>query len=135
EARVWQRRHGGNLVQLYPYVLSAQLGVQRHLDRMDAYAAKAQSVAAAITAMGNANVAIVPKPPQTNMMHVQVRGDNEAILQAALEVSRASDIFAVPRLQPTLFPDQFVFEWTVGEATLDIADEEIVGLFREMLAS
>jgi threonine aldolase len=134
EARVWQRRHGGNLVQLYPYVLSAKHGVHQHLDRMDTYVAKAQSVAAAITAMNLARVAIVPNPPHTNMMHVQVRGDQETIIQAAADASRRSGIFAVPRLQPTLLTDQFVFEWTIGDATLDIADEEIAGLFHDILA-
>ncbi len=130
QARVWQRRHGGNLVQMYPYVLAAKLGVQQHLGRMDAYVAKAQSAAAAITAARLPDLAIVPNPPQTNMLHVFVRGERDAILRAALAASQASDIFVMPGLQATRVPDQFAFEWTVGDATLDVADEEIVALLR-----
>jgi threonine aldolase len=134
EARVWQRRHGGNLVQMYPYVVAARLGLRQHLERMDAYVAKAQSIAAAITAAQFRQMAIIPNPPQTNMMHVYLRGDKEAMVNAAVDVSRTSGIFAVPRLQPTILPDQCVFEWTVGDATLAIADEEIVALFRTIIA-
>ncbi|MBN1963546.1 MAG: threonine aldolase, partial [Anaerolineae bacterium] len=36
EAKVWQRRHGGNLIRLYPYVLSAQYGLEHRLPRMAA---------------------------------------------------------------------------------------------------
>jgi threonine aldolase len=134
EARIWQRRHGGNLVQLYPYVIAARVGLHEHLPRMDAYAAKARSIAEAITAAHLPQVSIIPNPPQTNMMHVYLRGDKEAIINAAVEVSRASSIFAVPRLQPTILPDQWAFEWTVGNATLDIPDDAIVGLLRSMVA-
>src|SRR5215469_18734757 len=37
ESRIWQRRHGGNLVQLYPYVLAAQQGMTEHLGRIESY--------------------------------------------------------------------------------------------------
>ena len=133
-ARVWQRRHGGNLVQLYPYVLAAKLGLHQHLDRMADYVAKARSLAAALTALQLPDLTIVPNPPHTNMMHVVVRGEKEALMQAALATSRTSGIFMMPGLQATLLPDQFIFEWTVGNATLDVTDEEIVVFFRSMLA-
>src|SRR5205823_1949079 len=48
EARVWQRRHGGNLVQLYPYVLTARQGLGERLPSMGAYHAKAREIAAAL---------------------------------------------------------------------------------------
>ena len=134
EARIWQRRHGGNLVQMYPYVLAAKLGMQQHLGQMDAYVAKTRSIAAALSAAQLSRVTIVPNPPQTNMLHVYVRGEREAIITAAVAASRQRGIFAVPGLRPTILPDQFAFEWTIGNATLDIADTEIVDLFRAMFA-
>ena len=134
EARIWQRRHGGNLVQMYPYVLAAKLGMQQHLGQMDAYVAKTRSIAAALSAAQLSRVTIVPNPPQTNMLHVYVRGEREAIITAAVAASRQRGIFAVPGLRPTILPDQFAFEWTIGNATLDVADAEIVDLFRAMFA-
>jgi threonine aldolase len=131
-ARVWQRRHGGNLVQLYPYVLAAKLGMQRHLDRMPAYAEKARAIALALA--NCPDLAIIPHLPPTNMMHLYLRGDQEALLEAAMAVSRATGIFTIPWLRSTVLPQQQVFEWTVGEATLDVATEEIVTLFQDIFA-
>jgi len=31
EARIWQRRHGGNLVRMFPFVLSAKQGLETRL--------------------------------------------------------------------------------------------------------
>lgn len=33
-ARPWLRRHGGNLISMYPFVLSARVGLRKHLDRL-----------------------------------------------------------------------------------------------------
>ena len=131
-ARVWQRRHGGNLIQMYPYVLAAKRGLQQHLGRMGEYAEKARAIAAALTVIPN--LAIAPSIPQTNMMHVYVRGDREQIMEAALAVSRETGIFTFSGLMPTVVPDQHVFEWTVGEAALEIPTAEIVALFQELFA-
>ncbi|MEO6890675.1 MAG: beta-eliminating lyase-related protein, partial [Ktedonobacteraceae bacterium] len=46
EARTWQRRHGGNLIHLYPFVLSARKGLNERLDRMGLYYEKAREIAA-----------------------------------------------------------------------------------------
>ena len=34
EARVWQRRHGGNLVTMHPFVVSAELSLDQRLERI-----------------------------------------------------------------------------------------------------
>lgn len=48
EARVWQRRQGGNLVRLFPYVLAARKGMAERLGRIDAYVAHAQAEVAQV---------------------------------------------------------------------------------------
>ena len=40
EARVWQRRYGGNLRTQFPYVVSAKMGLEKHLEKMDIYLSK-----------------------------------------------------------------------------------------------
>jgi threonine aldolase len=42
EARAWQWRHGGRLVQQYPMVVSARLGLQRYLPRVPQYCERAR---------------------------------------------------------------------------------------------
>jgi threonine aldolase len=131
EARVWQRRHGGNLVTLMPYVVSAELGLDDELPRMPEYLAKARTLAAALG--GLANVEIVPDPPQTPMMHVLLRGERERLIDAALDVAEERGVFVFGGLASTTSPGRHRFELAVGSATLEIADDEAQALLAEVL--
>jgi threonine aldolase len=132
ESRTWQRRHGGNLVHLYPFVLSAQKGLRERLGRMEAYHAKAKEIAAVLTPFSQ--IEIVPNPPHTNMMHLFIRGERDKLEAAALDVAQETGTWLFYRLAPTEVPGFTMFELTVGEATLDLSGKEIGALF-EMLLS
>ena len=132
EARTWQRRHGGNLIHLYPFVLSAQRGLRERLGHIEAYHAKAQEIATLLAPF--AEIEIVPDPPHTNMMHLFMRGERDKLEAAALDVAKETGIWLFYWLAPTRLPDLTLFELTVGEATLDLSGQEIVDLFRTVLA-
>ena len=127
EARVWQRRHGGNLIRLYPYVLSARKGLNERLGRIPSYRDKAREVAAALAALPQ--VTVVPDPPHTNMLHLYLRGDRERLLAAALETSEETGVWLFDRLGASPLPDHHKLELTMGDAGLDLPTGEIVGLF------
>ncbi|HJT57055.1 MAG TPA: beta-eliminating lyase-related protein [Ktedonobacteraceae bacterium] len=127
EARIWQRRHGGNLIHLYPFVLSAQQGLREKLSRMEAYYAKAKEIAALLAPFPQ--IEIVPNPPHTNMMHIFLRGEYEKLQDAALEIAKETRVKLFSWLAPTFLPAYQKFEMVVGDATLDLTNEEIVGLF------
>jgi threonine aldolase len=131
EARTWQRRHGGNLIHLYPFVLSAQKGLRERLGRMEAYHAKAKEIAALLTPFEE--IEIVPDPPHTNMMHLFIRGERDKLEAAALDVARKTGVWLFYRLAPTALPGFTMLELTVGEATLDLSGQEIVEAFRMVL--
>jgi threonine aldolase len=127
EARVWRRRHGGTLIALYPYILSARQGLRERLDRMGAYHEKAIAIAAGLAQLPGIDV--VPDPPQTNMMHLYLRGDAERLLASARVASAATGIWTFDHLGSTPVPGVQKWEWTVGDATLDVPTEELVALF------
>ncbi|HEX9056756.1 MAG TPA: beta-eliminating lyase-related protein, partial [Ktedonobacterales bacterium] len=128
EARVWQRRHGGNLVSLYPLVLSARRGLRERLDRFPRYRRRAVSVARALSAIPG--IAITPDPPQTNMMHVYLRGDPHHLLDAALDIARTERVALFAALRPTDVPGWSMFELSLGDAVEALTDDEISALFR-----
>ena len=127
QARVWQRRHGGNLVQLFPYVLSARQGFAERLGRMESYHAKAQAIAAVLTAFPQ--VELVPDPPQTNMMHLYLRGDAKKLAEAMLDVAEETGTWLLNFLAPAELPAYVKTELTIGDASLDIPTEEVASLF------
>ncbi len=131
EARVWQRRHGGNLVRMFPFVLSAKQGLEARLDRMAAYHAKAIEIAEVLAAIPE--IEVMPNPPHTNMMHVFIRGEAERLEQAALDVAREQKVWLTNGFTPCQIPAYQKFELTVGDGALELSREEISALFKELL--
>jgi len=132
EARIWQRRHGGNLVQLYPYVLSAQKGLDEHLERMATYHAKARDIAAVLALFPR--IEIMPDPPHTNMMHIYLHVERAKLHEAALDIAEEMGVWLFSWLAPTEIPSYSKFELTVGDATLDLSNAEIKELFERLFS-
>ncbi|MCB9436177.1 MAG: low specificity L-threonine aldolase [Anaerolineales bacterium] len=128
EARIWQRRHGGNLVMLYPYVLSAKMGMQQHFPRIPEYVARAKDFAAAIQHFPQI-AQISPNPPQTNMMHVQFDMDVEVLRQALANLRDNEGIEISWGVS-----DSGIIEFSIGEANLEFELDEIVAVFDRLFA-
>lgn len=133
EARVWQRRHGGTIVQQFPYVIAARAGMAERLEKMEAYFTKAAEMARHLTTIPG--VCVVPDPPQTNMMQVYLRGDKDRLERAALEIARETGTWLFKTLTPSPLPSQWMFELVVGDATMDLTGEEVAALFRLLLTN
>jgi threonine aldolase len=128
-SRVWLRRHGGNLVSLYPYVLAARMGLEQRLPRMGQYREAALAVAGAIRPLEG--VRVVPDPPHTHMMHVAVAREPEPFARAALEAARETKVWLANAVWPA--PDGCGFELTAGDATLELAPAEIAAVLSRAL--
>lgn len=131
EARIWQRRHGGNLVRMFPFVLSAKMGLETRLDRMAAYHAKAIEIAEVLAAFPE--IEVMPNPPHTNMMHVFVRGEVDRLEEAALAIAQEQKIWLVNNFIPSQIPAYQKFELTVGDGALEFSTDEIKALFTTLL--
>ena len=131
EARVWQARHGGRLLSLYPLVLSAELGLDRFLPRMPEYHRHAVAVGAELNVRDG--IEVVPDPPQTPMMHVHLRGDRERLIAAAVDLAEERKVWLFDRLRVTALPTVCVHELGIGEASLTFTAAEIAALYGEVV--
>jgi threonine aldolase len=131
EARLWQRRHGGTIVSLYPYILAARAGMAARLNRMETYWEKALEIARALN--DNAGISVLPKQPHVNKMHVFLQGDRVRLQTAALDVARESGVWLFGDLTPTEVPFVSKFELTVGDASLELTGEEAAALLRDVV--
>lgn len=132
-ARVWKRRQGGDLISLYPYILSARKGLRERLPRMGAYVVHAQKVAAAL--QGLQGLRVTPQVPVTPMMHLHLAGEPARLAERAREVSVQSGVwlFRQAQLRPTDVPGWCSLELSIGEAGLAVSPLEAATCFRRVL--
>ena len=132
EARVWQRRQGGNLVTLHPFVVAAELALDERLERLPVHAAHARALAAALSEVEG--IEIVPDPPQTPLFHVLLRGDRERLAEAAIQIAEERKVFLFADPSSTMSPSWQRHEVMVGEVTLALEPAEVAELYTEVLA-
>jgi len=102
EARIWQRRHGGNLFTQAPFVASAQLGVQRVLPQIEQWVDKAKEVAAVFDQFEA--ITINPYPPHVNFFRVYIQGDPAALIERHNDLAQETGVFLFQRLNPSAIP-------------------------------
>ncbi len=131
EARAWRKRHGGTLFGLWPNAAAALAGLQLRLSRMPRYVAHARAIAERLREVPN--VEVVPDPPQTPMMHLHLRVTDDAFRAAACRIAKERSVFTWPGSAPGPAPSVRVVEFTVGDATLAFAPEEVAEIIGELV--
>ena len=131
EARVWQVRHGGRIIHLFPYVLSARTRLRQRIDRFPHYHERAVAVAEVLQSVPG--VVVKPDPPQTHMMHVYLHGDPQRLTAAAMEIAREEKVVLFRSLRPTDLPAWSMFELPIGDAADSLTDNEIRDYFTRVM--
>ncbi|MGM1046435.1 MAG: threonine aldolase family protein [Bacillota bacterium] len=68
ESKIWKRRHGGDLISLYPYILSSDYYFEQRVDKMGQYYEEAKELAAYFNRCHG--MSTLPLEPVSNMFHV-----------------------------------------------------------------
>lgn len=128
EARMWQRRHGGNLPTMAPLQVSARQGVQRTLPLIDGWVKRAQEVAAIFSQCER--ITIRPNPPQVNFFQLYFQGDPQALTEKHLAEETGTFLFY--GLRATMVPGTAMTEIHCWENAMDF-DLEKLPAFLERL--
>lgn len=126
ESIVWKRRHGGDLISLYPYILSADYYFSQRKDKMEQYYQGAKEIASLFNAC--ADVTTLPKVPVSNMFHVWIKRplhEAEAIL---IQVYEETGVAFSPSLRARS-EAMCSFELSVGDAYARISPEVLHDAF------
>jgi threonine aldolase len=75
ESKVWKRRHGGDLISLYPYILSADFYFNQRIKKMPEYFEEAKELAHSYNQCHG--VSTKPLEPVSNMFHVHFEASKE----------------------------------------------------------
>ncbi len=130
EARLWQRRHGGNLPSMAPLYVSARQGMQRVLPQIDEWVRRAQQVAEVLAQDGR--VILRPNPPQVNFFQLYLRGDPEALTKRHLELAEETGMFLFWGLGASAVPGIAITEIHCWENSLSFDLERLPGFLARL---
>jgi threonine aldolase len=102
EARIWQRRMAATWCGCFPSCCRPKQGWRRGSIGWSTYHAKAIEIAEVLSAFPE--IAVMPNPPHTNMMHVFIRGDAERLEPAALDIAREQNVWLINGFMPGQIP-------------------------------
>lgn len=126
---LWKRRAGGDLISLYPYILSAQAYFAQRKDRMGDYYVQAKELAAAFNACSG--MSTVPQRPVTNMFHVHFKETPEKIIPL---LSEAQELFAIGITGYVRKEKQGCsFEVSIGDQYQHIPQQKLSDLFEWLM--
>lgn len=131
EARIWNDRMGASLFTAFPFIISAMEGLQHYLPKMEGYYNRAGELAAALAEVPN--VVVAPNPPQTNAFQIYLPNDYRALRKAANAIAEKDRIWLFGMLEETAVPNLTMGEITVGEATAEWSNQEIVAIITKLL--
>lgn len=133
EARIWQHRHGGRLISIYPLALSVERGLDLRLERMARYRDAALRIADALRPIDG--IRLLPDPPQTNTFHVLLPGERETLEARAIAIARERGVALARRFAPAGVPGFVKWEFVAGDATLEFEPDEVSALVRELTSA
>ncbi|PZF88725.1 low specificity L-threonine aldolase [Listeria ivanovii] len=126
EAKIWKRRYGGDLISLYPYILSADYYFEKRIGKMEGYYEAAKKLAERFNACDG--VKTVPEVPVSNMFHVHFEKIIDEIGPKLAEIQDETGVGISGYLQEKA-KDVCGFEMSVGDSIIEIPMNVLEQLF------
>lgn len=126
KAKIWKRRHGGDLISLYPYIITADYYYEKRKDKMQEFYLNAKELAKYFNDLSYAYT--VPKTPMTNMFHVYVDKSRDELEKI---ISKVFDDFDVSITNHIVEVNETTskFEISIGEDFSKIPKDLIKQIF------
>jgi len=118
------------VVALWPYAASARTELRLRRPRMPEYLEHARAVASALA--GLESVRVLPDPPQTSMMHLQLDVSPAELRARAVQLAEKEGIWTFPEPYAVDSPGSVRLELSVGDATLGFEPAEVRDLVQHL---
>ncbi|WP_053220019.1 threonine aldolase family protein [Virgibacillus senegalensis] len=132
-SKVWKRRHGGDLISLYPYILSADYYFEKYKEKMGHYYQDALQLAEQFNQCPY--ISTLPETPVSNMFHVHLAKPKDEIEPILVEVYEETGVGLTSYTRES-GGEACYFEVSIGDGYGDLpkaALEETFTLLKEKL--
>ncbi len=127
QSKIWKRRHGGDLISLYPYILSADYYFDQRIGSMEQYYNEAKELAEYYNQCHA--ISTVPLEPVSNMFHVHFDAPKEEMESILAELFQATGIGLTSNISE-VNPTTSYYELSIGDLYAKIPKEELRGVFK-----
>ena len=127
KSKVWKRRYGGDLISLYPYIISSDYYFDQRLHRMGQYFEEAKELAALFNSCHD--VSTLPLIPVSNMFHVHFHQAKDQVASVLTEVQQATGIGITSYLK-ALDEKNCSFEMSLGDLYAELSKEDVTKAFQ-----
>lgn len=129
ESKIWKRRHGGDLISLYPYIVSADYYFDRRIGKMGKYFEEARELAGYYRSC--AKVRTLPEVPVSNMFHVHIHVPEEAAAGVLKTVYETTGVGLTGYLRP-VNDHECYFETSIGDLYEHVPKSKVEAAFHQL---
>lgn len=128
-SKIWKRRHGGDLISLYPYIIPADYYFEKRRDKMEQYLEGAKELAAFFNSVPS--ISTTPIHPVSNMFHVHIEKRKDDIEAILAQVIKETGIGVTSYVKETEEKTCY-FEVSIGDQYENIPKAQLKELFERL---
>ncbi|WP_142829084.1 threonine aldolase family protein [Planococcus soli] len=129
QSKVWKRRHGGDLISLYPYIIAANYYFDLRSHKMEQYFEESKELAAAFNSCYGTST--LPVFPVSNMFHVHFQQAKEQIESMLLELEQEMGVGITTHLKAN-GGQSCSFEVSMGDQYSQVPKELVKKVFEQL---
>ena len=127
KSKIWKRRHGGDLISLYPYIVAADYYFKQRIHKMGQYYDEARELAGFFNeCMG---ISTLPAVPVSNMFHVHFALSKEKMTPILRSVYESTGIGFTGVLREIEGTDTCYYEMSMGDRYAEVPKAKISEAF------
>lgn len=133
QSKIWKRRHGGDLISLFPYIISSDYYFDKRIHRMESYYTSAVELAGLYQSCEG--VTTKPEIPVSNMFHLHFNQPVDIMEPLLVEIVEQTGVGFVPYLK-AVSEGECSSEITMGDRYLETPKERVqsaIALLREKM--
>lgn len=127
ESKIWKRRHGGDLISLYPYIITADYYFDKRMNKMATCYENAIELARFFNECKATTT--LPLIPVSNMFHVHFEAPIEKVKSILIDIYEETDIGITGNLRP-INENSCYCEISLGDQYKKIRKEELSNVFQ-----
>ncbi|WP_456278376.1 threonine aldolase family protein [Bacillus sp. AK128] len=127
ESKVWKRRYGGDLISLYPYIISADYYFDKRVNNMATYYEQALELSHLFNACRG--ISTKPTVPVSNMFHVHFEAPKEKVEEILKELYHQTGIGLTGNLRE-FTKEEAYYEVSIGDIYEKVPRDQLRELFR-----